>query len=166
MPSDAASERAARVNVRRFIRTPRSPQCPSRLPIEPRIANRILLSSHRERYCLRVVPDDASILPNLRKGTLEFAVLAILTEGRHYSGDLVATLATKPGLEVDSGTLYPLLARLRRRGFVDSEWEESPSGPPRRYYQLTRSGVDALRHFGEAWTPFATSLTSLMGVQQ
>jgi Transcriptional regulator PadR-like family len=67
-------------------------------------------------------------------------VLALLRDQPRYGFDLVRSLAQANGLVTSEGTIYPLLGRLRRDGLVTTTWHESPSGPPRRYYQLTDEG--------------------------
>jgi PadR family transcriptional regulator PadR len=52
------------------------------------------------------------------------------------------------------GTIYPLLARLRQEGMVETSWYESPQGPPRRYYRLTEDGRAALDAFTVQWRQF------------
>lgn len=90
----------------------------------------------------------------MRRGTLQYCVLALLARGERYGFDLVRELGEVDGMVTSEGTLYPLLSRLRRDGLVDSKWRESPSGPPRRYYSLTEAGVAALRGFREEWGRF------------
>ena len=75
----------------------------------------------------------------LRRGLLEFAVLTTLSTGRHYAGDVLGRLAETP-FATQEGTLYPLLSKMRRDGLLDHEWEESDSGPPRKYYRVTEAG--------------------------
>ena len=77
------------------------------------------------------------MISQLRRGVLEFCVLALLRDGERYSFDLVRALGDADGLVTSEGTLYPLLGRLRREGMVQSTWRESASGPPRRYYRIT-----------------------------
>ncbi len=60
------------------------------------------------------------------------------------------------------GTIYPLLARLRRQGLVETTWQESASGPPRRYYRLTAGGSAALSEFAAAWAPLRDSVDTLL----
>ena len=79
-------------------------------------------------------------MSQLRKGTLEYCVLALLDEGERYGFELVRTLSEADGLMVSEGTIYPLLSRLRRDLMVETSWQESESGPPRRYYHLTEAG--------------------------
>ena len=81
----------------------------------------------------------------LRKGVLELAVLNALVDEQRYGYDLVKRLVAVPGLGVTEGTLYPLLSRLRTAGLVDARLEESPAGPARKYYRLTREGRRVLR---------------------
>jgi PadR family transcriptional regulator PadR len=76
----------------------------------------------------------------VRKGLLELCILNALAEQERYGYDLVKTLVQIPGLGVTEGTLYPLLSRLRVQGLVSARLEESPEGPARKYYSLTREG--------------------------
>lgn len=94
------------------------------------------------------------LLTQMRRGTLEFCVLALLREEERYAFDLVKTLGESDGMVTSEGTIYPLLSRLRRDGLVTTTWEESPSGPPRRYYRLTPKGDKALAGFIDEWRRF------------
>lgn len=76
----------------------------------------------------------------VRKGVIELCVLNALAEKERYGYDLVKTLLTIPGLGVTEGTLYPLLSRLRVQGLINARLEESPEGPARKYYALTKEG--------------------------
>lgn len=79
----------------------------------------------------------------LRKGMLVLAILQLLSKKEVYVADmLVALEATE--FATQEGTLYPLLARLKREGLVEHKWVESPAGPPRKYYSLTKAGKDML----------------------
>jgi PadR family transcriptional regulator PadR len=102
-------------------------------------------------------------ISQLRRGVLEFCVLALLRDGERYSYELVRSLGDADGLVTTEGTLYPLLGRLRREGVVDTTWRESPSGPPRRYYRLTPDGEAALAGFVVEWTRFRDSVDALLG---
>lgn len=97
---------------------------------------------------------DARLLTNLRRGALEYCVLARLRHGESYGLDIAQALSADGVLIASEGTLYPLLSRLRRSGLVASSWRESHAGPPRRYYRLTPDGVAALAAFERTWTPF------------
>ena len=101
-------------------------------------------------------------ISQLRRGVLEFCVLALLRDGERYSYELVRALGDADGLVTTEGTLYPLLGRLRREGVVDTSWRESPSGPPRRYYRLTPDGQAALGGFVVEWARFRDSVDALL----
>lgn len=95
-----------------------------------------------------------ALITQMRRGTLQYCVLALLAEEQRYGFDLVRALAEADGMVTSEGTIYPLLSRLRRDGLVESTWQESPSGPPRRYYRLTESGRAALEGFKREWDRF------------
>jgi PadR family transcriptional regulator PadR len=109
-----------------------------------------------------MVRHSEATISQLRRGVLEFCVLALLREGERYSFDLVRALGDADGLVTSEGTLYPLLGRLRREGLVKSTWRESATGPPRRYYRITKDGDAALRAFASQWTRFRESVDTLM----
>lgn len=94
------------------------------------------------------------LLTQMRRGTLEYCVLALLRDKERYGFDLVRALSAGDGMVTSEGTIYPLLTRLRRDGLLESTWEESPSGPPRRYYRLTPRGHRALAEFTDEWQRF------------
>ncbi|MGC4942090.1 PadR family transcriptional regulator [Kribbella sp. DT2] len=104
------------------------------------------------------------VFSQLRRGTLEYCVLALLQDDERYGFDLVKALSKVDGLVTTEGTLYPLLARLRREGLVDTVWRESESGPPRRYYTTTAAGTAALAAFIVDWERFRGSVDSVLGL--
>ena len=95
-----------------------------------------------------------ALLAQMRRGTLQYCVLSLLADEERYGFDLVRGLAEMDGMVTSEGTIYPLLSRLRRDGLVESTWQESPSGPPRRYYRLTERGGAALDGFRLEWRRF------------
>jgi PadR family transcriptional regulator, regulatory protein PadR len=101
-------------------------------------------------------------LSQLRRGTIEFCVLALLRGRERYGFELVRTLSSVDGMVTSEGTIYPLLTRLRREGLVTTSWRESESGPPRRYYQLTEAGLGALATFTKDWARFRDAVDSLL----
>jgi len=96
----------------------------------------------------------------LRKGLLEFLVLKIVSAATVYVPDILKRLATTE-FATQEGTLYPLLSRLRREGLVDYEWQESESGPPRKYYHLTRAGRGQLAELEDYWARINQTITKL-----
>ena len=105
---------------------------------------------------------DRNPLSQLRRGVLEYCVLALLAGEQLYGFDLVRRLGQVDGLVTSEGTIYPLLSRLRRDGSVSTSWVESESGPPRRYYAITASGKQALGEFVEQWGRFRDSVDQLI----
>src|SRR5213592_4378395 len=95
-----------------------------------------------------------ALLAQMRKGTLQYCVLALLADNERYGFDLVRALGEADGMVTSEGTIYPLLSRLRRDGLVETTWRESSSGPPRRYYRLTNAGRAALEGFAHEWRRF------------
>jgi len=109
---------------------------------------------------------DAELLAQLRRGTLEYCVLALLRGGERYAGDVVVELGAEGVLVASQGTLYPLLSRLRRDGLVSSVLRESPSGPARRYYRLTARGRSAVAAFIEQWSPFRDAVDRVLSQEE
>ncbi len=103
------------------------------------------------------------LVAQMRRGTLEYCILALLRKEDRYAFDLVHELAALDGMVTSEGTIYPLLARLHKDGQVSSTWQESPSGPPRRYYRLTPKGRASLASFAEEWTRFRDAVDQLVG---
>jgi PadR family transcriptional regulator PadR len=103
-----------------------------------------------------------SAMSQLRRGVLEFCVLALLRDTERYGFELVRALSQADGLVTTEGTLYPLLGRLRREGVVDTTWRESTSGPPRRYYRLTPAGQAVLSAFLVEWARFRATVDGLL----
>jgi PadR family transcriptional regulator, regulatory protein PadR len=104
----------------------------------------------------------SGVLSQLRRGVLEYCVLAALRDDECYGFELVKTLAEADELLTSEGTIYPLLARLRRDGSVETNWRESTAGPPRRYYRLTTDGRDALEQFIREWARFRDAVDELL----
>jgi PadR family transcriptional regulator PadR len=103
-----------------------------------------------------------TLITQMRRGTVEYCVLALLRDQPRYGFDLVRTLGEADGLVTSEGTIYPLLSRLRRDGLVTTAWHESPSGPPRRYYELTPAGHQALELFTGEWDRFTSAVDRLL----
>ncbi len=96
-----------------------------------------------------------------RKGALELAVLNAINGDRLYGYDIVRILRGYDGLFIADGTVYPILSRLKADGLVLATIEDSPDGPPRKYYELTRAGRAALTEMNEAWESLVSSLRAL-----
>lgn len=95
----------------------------------------------------------------LRRGVLVLAVLASLRQ-RHYGYSLRRQLQDS-GIDIDEGTLYPLVRRLADQGLLDSEWQQG-EGRERRYYKLSELGADLLQQLTREWTTLNTALGPLL----
>ncbi|MEY3101921.1 MAG: hypothetical protein RL558_198 [Bacteroidota bacterium] len=96
----------------------------------------------------------------MRKGVLELCALRVLGRGEAYASGISEALKQADLLVVE-GTLYPLLTRMKNSGWLDYRWEESKSGPPRKYYQLTEEGRNLLEALNQEWTGFVDAVNSL-----
>src|SRR5689334_2287502 len=96
----------------------------------------------------------------IRNGLLEFLVLKIIAARKVYAADILTDLSTTD-FKTQEGTLYPLLSRLRRDELLDYEWQESESGPPRKYYSLTDKGKTALTELKDYWQHINHTINSL-----
>ena len=94
--------------------------------------------------------NDDNVKVQMRKGILEYCILAILSREDSYAPKIIAELKQAEMIVVE-GTLYPILTRQKNAGLLTYRWEESPQGPPRKYYMLTDAGRQQLALLDEAW---------------
>lgn len=97
----------------------------------------------------------------MRKGILEFCILLIISRDKVYCSDILSALR-EANLLVVEGTVYPLLTRLKNSGLLSYDWEESQSGPPRKYYSLTSKGKETLKQLMATWNSLDKSISSLV----
>ena|SRR6266487_1532108 len=109
-----------------------------------------------------VAAEAGNLVAQMRRGVLPYCVLAMLREKERYGFELVQALGAIDGMVTGEGTIYPLLARLRRQGLVETSWRESATGPPRRYYRLAVAGRDALSEFTASWRRLRDSVDDLL----
>lgn len=109
-----------------------------------------------------MVTERDSRVSQFRKGALELAILALLADGELYGVEMVDRLSARKGLEASAGTVYPLLSRLKKAGVVDTTWKESPVGPPRKYYRLSKAGVRELAEMTESWRDISAAIDALL----
>ena len=93
----------------------------------------------------------------MRKGILEYCILTILSHNEAYPSDIISELKASKMIVVE-GTLYPLLTRLKNAGILTYRWEESVSGPPRKYYTLTEDGESFLAELESTWEELSTAV--------
>jgi PadR family transcriptional regulator PadR len=102
-----------------------------------------------------------SLQIQLRKGVLEMCVLALLSAGDNYAYDIAARMAE--GVGMGEGTVYPLMRRMQNEGLVSTYLKESESGPPRKYYRLTKSGRGAFEARRAEWEAFEGQVRKILG---
>lgn len=100
----------------------------------------------------------------MRKGILEYCILSILSRGDSYAPKIIAELKEAQMIIVE-GTLYPILTRQKNAGLLSYRWEESPQGPPRKYYRLTEEGEKQLALLDEAWNEMVEQIMIIRGKQ-
>ena len=99
----------------------------------------------------------------MRKGMLEYCVLLLLKQRPSYASDIIQKLKDAELLVVE-GTLYPLLTRLKNDGLLSYQWQESTQGPPRKYYALSREGVQFLDGLDSAWSELSNTVNYLKNI--
>ena len=99
----------------------------------------------------------------LRKGMLELCVLNAIKNTSLYGYDIVRKLRAIKGLVISEGTIYPILSRLKREGFVQTTLKESSEGPARKYYELTSKGEQMLSQMNKSWKDIKTGTDLLKG---
>ncbi|MBR7182668.1 MAG: PadR family transcriptional regulator [Alistipes sp.] len=104
--------------------------------------------------------DNAKI--QMRKGILDYCILAILAGKDSYAPAIIAELKRAEMIVVE-GTLYPILSRMKNAGYLTYRWEESPQGPPRKYYTLTEEGKQYLASLDEAWDKLVEQINAIRG---
>lgn|SRR5690606_31517927 len=96
----------------------------------------------------------------MRKGILEFCILAVMRQREAYPSEIIAALK-EAQLQILEGTLYPLLSRLKNAGLLSYRWEESPSGPPRKYFSLTDEGLRFYNELETTWRQLSEAVSTI-----
>lgn len=97
----------------------------------------------------------------MRKGILEFCILKIISRGEVYASEILEELI-KAKMIVVEGTLYPLLTRLKKAELLEYKWVESQQGPPRKYYILTKKGIDFVDELQKNWEELFNSVNVII----
>ena len=101
----------------------------------------------------------------MRKGVLEYCILALISRQEVYASDIITHLKDARLIVVE-GTLYPLLTRLKNDNLLSYRWEESKSGPPRKYYTITDEGKLFLQELNNAWMELVDSVNKISGIKK
>src|SRR5215216_8049671 len=102
----------------------------------------------------------------IRRGTLELCVLALIASKPRYGYDLVSALERWEPLATTEGTVYPLLRRLQREDKIEASWQESVAGPPRKYYRLTPHGRDLLERMKADWAELSEAVRETLFTEE
>lgn len=105
----------------------------------------------------RSLPENMTL--ELRRGVIILAVLSQLNEDQY--GYSLMNVLTEKGMEIDQGTLYPLLRRLESRGLLESDWRVEESRP-RRYYRISPKGAEILPMLKEEWNRLTEVMKGLL----
>ncbi|NVK22625.1 MAG: helix-turn-helix transcriptional regulator [Kangiellaceae bacterium] len=98
----------------------------------------------------------------LRKGTLEIAIMAALREQKLYGLELLKLLQSLESMQITEGTLYPLMDRLKREGLISAEWVQEGDSRPRKYFQLTTHGKEKLSILTTMWRQSVIDVETLL----
>lgn len=101
-----------------------------------------------------------NIKAQMRKGILEYCILAILSRSEAYASQIITELKESEMIVVE-GTLYPILLRQKNQGLLTYRWEESPQGPPRKFYVITPMGRDVLANLDESWNELIAQIEKI-----
>ena len=101
-----------------------------------------------------------NVRAQMRKGVLEYCILVILSKREAYASSILDELKAANMIVVE-GTLYPLLIRQKNQGLLSYRWEESPQGPPRKYYVITEKGRAQLSEMDAAWKEIVDTIETL-----
>lgn len=96
----------------------------------------------------------------MRRGVLEYSILLILACGDEYASSIIQKMKDV-NIIVAEGTIYPLLIRLKKLGLLNYRWEESPQGPPRKYYMITNLGKEQLIGLDAAWDELSRGIETI-----
>lgn len=100
----------------------------------------------------------------MRKGMLEYCILEIIKRQESYATDILTQLRAADLLVVE-GTLYPILTRMKNAGLLSYRWQESTSGPPRKYFCITEEGLELLTGLEQEWQAIAESVMKIKGIE-
>ena len=102
----------------------------------------------------------SNLKSQMRKGLLEYCILAIISRDEAYASDILDQLKVAQ-LVVVEGTVYPLLTRMKNEGLLTYRWQESTDGPPRKYYTLTDNGQQLLAQLDAEWQSICQAINRI-----
>lgn len=109
---------------------------------------------------MEIINSSENVKSQMRKGILEYCILSILNKKDSYASAIITELKQAKMIVVE-GTIYPLLIRQKNQGLLTYRWEESPQGPPRKYYMITEKGRQALEEMDAVWNDLVETIEYL-----
>lgn len=101
-----------------------------------------------------------NVKSQMRKGVLEYCILSILSKKEAYASSMLEDLKAADMIVVE-GTIYPMLIRQKNQGLLTYRWEESPQGPPRKYYSITEKGREVLAQMDAEWADIVKTIETI-----
>ncbi|MGL5347239.1 MAG: PadR family transcriptional regulator [Peptostreptococcaceae bacterium] len=95
-----------------------------------------------------------------RKGVLEICVLTLISKKDMYGYEIVQNISRV--MEVNEGTIYPILRRLTKEGYFETYILESNEGPARKYYKITPEGINNLDKLSKEWKEFVLAVNAFL----
>ena len=100
----------------------------------------------------------------LKRGILEFCILLMIRQKPSYGYEIISTLEKYPIIAAKENTIYPLLRRLLKEGFISSSWQEGTEGlPPRKYYSITDKGQEYIAAMSVEWENLLNTVNEIKG---
>ena len=105
-----------------------------------------------------------SVSDQMMKGLLDGAILGLIAQGETYGYEILEKLKGKDFPEISDGSIYPVLLRLSKKGYVSTQTRKSDTGgPQKKYYSVTERGLEELEVFRHKWTYLNRGMNNLMG---
>lgn len=95
------------------------------------------------------------------KGTLEGCILKVISKKETYGYEISEMLHGYGFSDISEGTIYPLLLRLEKNGFITAQYRESPVGPKRKYFSISPKGLEQMDAFFASWTELSGAIDRL-----
>lgn len=100
----------------------------------------------------------------IKRGTLEFCILLLISQKPTYGYEIISLLEKYPIVAAKENTVYPLLRRLLKEGYISSSWQEGTEGlPPRKYYSITDNGKQYMEAMATAWDNLTSAIEEMKG---
>ena len=104
-----------------------------------------------------------SVSDQIMKGLLDGAILGLISQGETYGYEITKKLEDNSFPDISEGSIYPVLLRLSKKGYVNTRMVKSDSGgPKRKYYSISETGKKELKVFKDKWEKLNSGMNSLV----